>query len=193
MEALEGYLIELWRYSALPTENHPQSHAGATLSSSEVGAWDDFAGGFSELIHSEVVDLDSTAFTEGVAGQQNDTKCGDVGPTVVQGVRNENFILTKIDLTDPFGAAKNERMLQVDRRQYSYFVVVKAWGVGTPRELSTATIDSTLYPIPFGGAFRWGVREIGGGGEGITSAFNSFTRFKFRGATLGCRYTRMNP
>lgn len=197
MNPLEGYLIEVWRYSALPTENSPQGHDGTVIGSSEVGTWDDFAGGFSELIHSEVVDLDSTSFVEGAAGVQNDYKCGDVGPTIAQPVRNENFILTKIDLTDPFGAAKNERLLQVDRRQYSYSLVIKAWGVGSIRELNTATIDPTLYPLPFSGGFRWGVRQTGsvGGapGESIQDAFNSFTRFKFRGATLACRYTRMNP
>lgn len=192
MEALEGYLIELWRYSALPTEAHPQDSVGTVMGSSEVGSWDDFGGGFSELIHSEVVDLEGVSFVEGTPGNQTDTACD--GSPIVQALRNENFILTKIDLMDPSGDLKDEKLLHVDRRQYSYYVVIKAWGVGTPRELSTGTVDSTLYGTPFGGAFRWGVREIGGSpGEGITSAFNSFTRFKFRGATLACAYTRMNP
>lgn len=195
--ALEGYVIELWRYSVLPTENSPQSTNGAVLGTTEVQTWAEFGGGFSELIHTEIVDLDEVSFVEGTLGSQEDIKCGEATPpTLTQAIRNENFITTKIDLAGSGEELKTEKQLRVDRRQYSYFVVIKAWGVGTKREFSTVQIENTpttgLYGvIPFTGGFRWGIHHAAS--EPIQDAYASMTRFKFRGATLGCRYTRMNP
>jgi len=188
--AKEGFFVELWRQSVMPTENFPQEPLGGPSSITEVVNWRTFGGGFAELIHQEEVDLSGTVYPGEPGSEVTDraalaVDCTSIG--VALGHRDDVFFLTKIDLR----AVHDQLRLQVDRRQYSYFIVIKAWGVGSSlTELSTYDdIDTAFYPGGTPGAFRWGILAS------ATSSLDweNFTRFRFRGATLGCEYTRYNP
>jgi len=192
--AREGFLIEVWRQSVLPTENLPQDPRGNTVAATEVVSWQAFGGGFGELIHQEVVDLEGVPLPAQPDPQSISTiNSLHTDCSILTGgdfYNDDAFLLTKIDLTDPFGTPKNERLLQVDRRQYSYSLVIKCWGVGSITEYQFLDGIGVAGDYAFPGATRWGIPNHD---SGSSPNWSDFTRFRFRGATLGCRYTRMNP
>ena len=175
--AVEGYVVELRRYSAMPLEDIMlrENGTGAGVETPFTAA----SFGFSEVLLREKVDLTdkdplatTTLAREGLCAGGGDD----------QTVNDETFLSHKVDLSglDP-------EMGHVDRRQYSYSLVIRAWGMGRQGvEPKWFLIDNLATA-----GHRFGV--AGGLGAGTPNSYGYATQFKFRGCQVATRYTRINP
>jgi hypothetical protein len=175
----EGYVIQLVRHSALPIEYGVRRQQGAD----PVLNW---VAGFGEILHEWEVDLqapDAKHHTIHHLGSSTakQERC-DEGEGF-QYTLDEWFIISKISLAEQLSHYEGI----VDRRQFSYSLVVKCWGEGNANsEAVIKMVDDYLPPADPNAhtSIRMGMNS-----NGISFA----TKFKFRSATLGCLATRVNP
>ena len=187
-----GFLLELHRYWVSPTENafDEEREVGAAVVSS-------IAHGFSEVILSKEVDI---PWMEGVAPTTKsiDQKCD--GNEINQDVRTDRQYLLKLDLHEELYTEVEDPQVtvlnpaHVDRRQFSYALVLRCWGKGGG---VNQDVNHYLVDNPDGtSGMRIGLAsDISANAASATvfTAVKQITRFKFLGATLGCQYNRINP
>lgn len=188
-----GFVIELYRHSVLPAgDSGERVYGTATLTAVDFG--------FSELIARVEVDVDGTAFSGSSTPHMTSSEkdCADVQAGTQDDLIDgcvEDFYLTAIDLMGSIGGhsvVSDKTMLFIDRRQYAYSFAVRAWGEGNGTEMQligTGQTDGTGRVI-----HTFGARLEGSAVDpGWTHKINMFSKLKFRGATMACNYTRMNP
>jgi hypothetical protein len=186
----EGYIIELVRYSFYPTEANVQRWAGSDPL--DPASW---PFGFSETIFCLPVDL--PAYVAGPEDQVHEWNC-DASAHQAYNVASEKFILSKIDIEAQVAAsgAKYDR-LYVDRRQFSYALVIKAWGEGSPHNGAHwwgQGSEDTKFVQRYGFSHKTlNPATAYSSNPDVTFCRSPMTKFKFKGATLSCSYSRMNP
>lgn len=170
----EGYTLQLIRYSVLPTELRAPRELGTDL----VTDWDQ---GFAEVLAEVDVDLVGAPGTpHGMA--QSFYSCGETGPDDSASTSSEGEFLFTDDV--PLDAIE-EKLLNVDRRQFTYALIVSCWGRG-----NESVLFSLNEAAGGGSPYSAGISITGGPEEELE---DNITKFSFRGAVLGCSYSRINP
>lgn len=191
-----GFVIELLRHSIMPIDTLPERKTLPGVGSMQ--AVDGWAFGFSEVIARFDVDADANLYT--LYPNQNDTtenNCPDAVTYTQEGFSaglTETFQLTSVDLLgDDGGTAivSDHKMLHVDRRQYAYSLVIRAWGQGGDKDMNIFGISSSAAGAVDGICFGVEGTPVDGGAP--TDLTTDISKLKFRGAVLGCSYTRINP
>ena len=178
----EGFVVELIRYHVMPTEE-----IFDTERETGVNAVPAIRHGFAEVLMRK--EIPYVPEDPGTTVASKEDICGG-GAAISQTVDDEDRLLLKFDLIDELyqgGVAPPYNPAHVDRRQFSYALVVKAWGEG-----SGLGQDLNLFLVANNNStagVRFGLRS---GGDPST-ALGQITKFKFLGTTLGCAYTRINP
>ena len=181
-----GFVIELLRHSILPIETRPSRKVGGT----DVAGWE---FGHAEVIGRFAVDS-AAAGTASQADAMNTSAeydCDGLINRIASDGIGEIAHLVAIDLMGEYGGAAavvDKNMLFVDRRQYAYSLTVRAWGRG----MADLEIFSTGAAVGAQAGQTFGLASSSDGAH-FPTELGDISKLKFRGATLACAYTRMNP
>ena len=192
-----GFVLELLRHSVLPVGDTPARRVGTI-------AVTDYTFGFGEIIGRAVVTVNNNPWSSGTTPPNTswEAECDDSSSitqnTTVEGLA-EDFYLTTLDLMGEHEGdvlVADKSMLFVDRRQYAYSLVMRAFGSGDPDvDMSLFGYDKTSTTPKFhslGVSFD-GMTEGVDAVDPVSEIMTKFSKLKFRGATMGCLFTRMNP